>query len=145
MQLSQKIKKLRERENLSQASFGEKIGVKTNTIWRWETGQATPQTKILQKICDVFNIALSSLVDDTSEIIDSPVQKGSDFSVKVGTQTMTLKQNGKEIILPYNEEKSLEIIKEFFSGNEIFIPKNKKSNISINQENIGHNAIANVN
>ena len=122
MQLSQKIKNLRERENLSQSDFGKKIGVKTNTVWRWESGQATPQTKILQRICDVFNITLSSLIDNTSEIIDNPLQKNEDFSIKVGTKTMTFKNGEQEFTVPYDRELSLQILRSMFGG---------KDNISI--------------
>ena len=122
MQLSQKIKNLRERENLSQSDFGKKIGVKTNTVWRWESGQATPQTKILQRICDVFNITLSSLIDNTSEIIDNPLQKNEDFSIKVGTETMTFKNGEQEFTVPYDRELSLQILRSMFGG---------KDNISI--------------
>ena len=120
MQIAQKIKDLREREHLSQASFGKKIGVKTNTVWRWETGMATPQTKILQRICEVFNIALSSLIDDTSEIIDNPLQvkQEENFSTKVGTETMTFKNGDKELTVPYDRELSLQILKSMFSGGD---------------------------
>ena len=134
MQLSQKIKNLRERENLSQSDFGKKIGVKTNTVWRWESGQATPQTKILQRICDVFNITLSSLIDNTSEIIDNPLQKNEDFSIKVGTKTMTFKNGEQEFTVPYDRELSLQILRSMFGGkdNISIINGNNNSNNRMN-------------
>lgn len=134
MQLSQKIKNLRERENLSQSDFGKKIGVKTNTVWRWESGQATPQTKILQRICDVFNITLSSLIDNTSEIIDNPLQKNEDFSIKVGTETMTFKNGEQEFTVPYDRELSLQILRSMFGGkdNISIINGNNNSNNRMN-------------
>ena len=134
MQLSQKIKNLRERENLSQSDFGKKIGVKTNTVWRWESGQATPQTKILQRICDVFNITLSSLIDNTSEIIDNPLQKNEDFSIKVGTETMTFKNGEQEFTVPYDRELSLQILRSMFGGkdNISIISGNNNSNNRMN-------------
>ena len=134
MQLSQKIKNLRERENLSQTDFGKKIGVKANTVWRWESGQATPQTRILQRICDVFNITLSSLIDNTSEIIDNPLQKNEDFSIKVGTETMTFKNGEQEFTVPYDRELSLQILRSMFGGkdNISIISGNNNSNNRMN-------------
>ena len=134
MQLSQKIKNLRERENLSQTDFGKKIGVKANTVWRWESGQATPQTRILQRICDVFNITLSSLIDNTSEIIDNPLQKNEDFSIKVGAETMTFKNGEQEFTVPYDRELSLQILRSMFGGkdNISIINGNNNSNNRMN-------------
>ena len=136
MQLSQKIKNLREREKLSQTNFGKKIGVKANTVWRWESGQATPQTKILQRISDVFNVKLSSLIDNTSEIIDNSSQKDDDFSIKVGTEFMTFKNGEQELTVPYDRELSLQILKSMFGGkdNISIINGNNNSNNRINSD-----------
>lgn len=122
MQLSQKIKDLRARENLTQSEFGKKIGVKANSVWRWETGMATPQTRILQRICDIFNIKLSSLIDDTSEIIDNPLQRrNEDFSIKVGSEAMTFKNGNQELTVPYDRELALQILRGMFSGDKVSI------------------------
>lgn len=37
-----KIRRLRERLGMSQRQFAEALGVKQSTVWRWESGRATP-------------------------------------------------------------------------------------------------------
>lgn len=75
MELSEKIKKIRLDNNLSQKDFANKIGISTSSIQKYEYGNVKPSSEILFKILKVFNISEkdffnnSSLSDDEISII----------------------------------------------------------------------------
>ena len=49
------IKKCRKQERYSQTQLGNKIGVATQTVCKWETGQSVPNFEHILKIADFFN------------------------------------------------------------------------------------------
>ena len=55
-EIGKRIKKLRKEEDLTQTEFGEKIGVKGNTITGYENGTRRPSDSILNYICLIFNV-----------------------------------------------------------------------------------------
>lgn len=54
--MTERIKLVRKRFNLTQAEFGERIGVKGNTVTGYETGIRTPSEAILLSICREFGV-----------------------------------------------------------------------------------------
>jgi DNA-binding transcriptional regulator YiaG len=51
----EEIKKYREKNKLTQADLAEKIGVRGNTVWRWEKGRSNVSrlaVKALKKLMD---------------------------------------------------------------------------------------------
>lgn len=54
--MNNRIKLVRENAALTQAAFGEKIGVSQNYVWMLETGQRTPGDRTIRDICREFNI-----------------------------------------------------------------------------------------
>lgn len=54
--MSDRIKLVRKTFNLTQSEFGERIGVKGNTVTGYETGIRTPSDAILISICREFNV-----------------------------------------------------------------------------------------
>lgn len=145
MNISEKIKRIREDKKLSQEKFGKKIGVKTNTVWRWETGQTVPQTKTLQKICVAFDIPLSKIVDEDYDNVENvrekfteKINKNSDnVHVTVGTETMTYEdKEGNKFTVPYDEKLSLQILNRMFTGEKIIINNGIQGNNNSNN-NLG--------
>ncbi|MDE7263180.1 MAG: helix-turn-helix domain-containing protein [Anaeroplasmataceae bacterium] len=67
MKLEQKIKEIRERAELSQEKFAEKLGVSRQTVINWEKG-TTPTTYLLLEIAKEFHIDFSSLVNEDKEL-----------------------------------------------------------------------------
>lgn len=65
MSISENIKALREKFNLTQAEFGEIAGVSDKAVSTWENGTAEPRMGAIQKIAEHFGISKASLVDDT--------------------------------------------------------------------------------
>ena len=63
MKISDRIKELRQANNLTQAEFGKKIGVSQDTISLWEQNKSIPATEYIVLIVETFRAndpALSS-------------------------------------------------------------------------------------
>ena len=54
--MKERIKEVRKSEGLTQVEFGERIGVKGNTVTNYETGLRTPTDAVLLSICREFNV-----------------------------------------------------------------------------------------
>lgn len=54
--MKDRIKKIRKDSKLTQVEFGEKIGVKGNTITNYETGLRTPTDAVILSICREFSV-----------------------------------------------------------------------------------------
>lgn len=55
-EIGKRIKALRKREKLTQTEFGEKIGVKGNTVTGYENGTRRPSEAVINYICLIFNV-----------------------------------------------------------------------------------------
>jgi transcriptional regulator with XRE-family HTH domain len=54
--MQERIKIIRKHHKLTQTEFGEKIGVKGNTITGYETGIRSPSDAVIVSICREFNV-----------------------------------------------------------------------------------------
>lgn len=54
--MNSRIKKLRKFLNLTQTIFGEKIGIKGNTVTNYENGLRNPSDAVIKLICSTFNV-----------------------------------------------------------------------------------------
>lgn len=54
--MQDRIRKIRKHFNLTQTEFGEKIGVKGNTITGYENGLRAPSTAVITAICREFSV-----------------------------------------------------------------------------------------
>ncbi len=54
--MKNRIKEVRKENKLTQADFGERIGVKGNTIGNYELGLRNPTDAVILSICREFNI-----------------------------------------------------------------------------------------
>ena len=70
MEIGEKIKELRKRNNLSQDSFAEAIGVSRQSVIKWESGKATPKSDVLIVISKTFNIDINELIENNVEGIN---------------------------------------------------------------------------
>ena len=82
------LKYYREHAGLSMQRLSELIGVKLNTIWRWETGKASPSVETAKGLAKIFGIT-------ESELLNGPTLKNWEFRLVVsksnegGTVDMT--------------------------------------------------------
>ncbi len=67
MLFKQKLKELRQENGWTQKELGDKIGIHKMRISAYERGKVTPETKILVKMSEVFNVSLDYLVFGNEE------------------------------------------------------------------------------
>ncbi|GAA5416231.1 hypothetical protein Pryu01_01263 [Paraliobacillus ryukyuensis] len=65
MGISENLKLLRDRYDLTQQELGEIAGVSDKAVSTWEKGEKTPRMGAIQKIADHFNIKKSQLIEDS--------------------------------------------------------------------------------
>lgn len=91
MKVGEKIKELREEAGLTQGQLAERVGVKRNTIWRWENEQANLSPKNREKLSEIFNVAPSNFIVKKEKNI-----KEKDF--------FSFECNGQRVEIPANKE-----------------------------------------
>lgn len=67
---SENLKQLRADKKLSQADFAKKIGVHVTHLSRYERGLSSPSLEVVQKIVEVLNISIDTLVFGQKNIED---------------------------------------------------------------------------
>lgn len=76
--MKDRIKKIRKESGLTQVDFGERIGVKGNTITNYENGLRTPTDAVILSICREFDVNEEWLQNGTGEMF---VQKSKDEQI----------------------------------------------------------------
>lgn len=66
--MNERIKKLRKVLDLTQQEFGERLGIKRNTIATYESGRNEPIDAVVSLICKEFNVNEEWLRDGTGEM-----------------------------------------------------------------------------
>jgi transcriptional regulator with XRE-family HTH domain len=63
--MGERIKLVRERNKMSAEDFAKAVGVRTNTVRRWEQDKFTTSTPKLMKISELFNVPVKWLAEGT--------------------------------------------------------------------------------
>ena len=90
---NEKLKAARKQKGLSQAELGKLLGVQAQTIGRWETGKSKPNLETVNKLCDILNIPLYSLI---SKDADYQLNYDEAFVIK---KYRELNDDGKQMII----------------------------------------------
>lgn len=120
LKVGEKIKLVREHNNLTRQELAEKIQVTTVTISRYETNKREPNIETLRKIAKSLNVDISELLSiDTEEINNENTQEKGVFHKfaneidkielkreinKAEATDMFFKSLGYEIFMPTNED-----------------------------------------
>lgn len=80
-------------KGLSQAALGKLLGVQAQTISNWENGKSEPNLKTINKLCEVLNIPLYSLI---SKEVDYQLNYEEVFIIK---KYRELNDDGKKMII----------------------------------------------
>ena len=62
-----KFKKLRLKNDYTQAELANKLNVSQPTVASWEAGKRIPKWKNIKKIAEIFNVSPESLIDEMEE------------------------------------------------------------------------------
>lgn len=65
MTIGDRLKLLRKELKMTQTDFGERLGVKGNTITNYETGNRSLSEQTIRSICREFNVNKSWLLEGT--------------------------------------------------------------------------------
>lgn len=69
--LSENIKNLRKEKGMSQEELAEKLNVVRQTVSKWEQNLSVPDSEMLIRIAEVFEVSVGSLLGETVEIKDT--------------------------------------------------------------------------
>ena len=131
--LAGRIKFFRKKNNFSQEILADKLNVSQSTIAKWEKGEQLPRSQNIKPLAEALNISSSDLLNDYNT-------NDENFHLMAGTQDLTIKQNGIEITMPYDEN-SRNLIKALLNGKEISINVGNTKSIAVNNSNTGDNTI----
>lgn len=81
--MKDRIKEVRKSVGMTQVEFGEKLGVRGNTITNYETGLRTPTDAVIRSICREFNVNEDWLRTGTGEMFQ-PITKDDEIAELFG-------------------------------------------------------------
>ena len=90
--MKDRIKAIRKHYDLTQAEFGDRIGVKGNTITNYENDLRNPSDAIIVSICREFNVNEEWLRNGKGEMLN-PITKNDEISKLFGE---VLKENNDD-------------------------------------------------
>ena len=90
---SEKLKAARKQRGLSQAALGKLLDVQAKTISNWENGKSEPNLETINKLCEILNIPLYSLI---SKDVDYQLNYEEAFIVN---KFRELNDDGKKMII----------------------------------------------
>lgn len=62
MNIAKNLQYLRKRDKITQEDLADRLGVSRQSVSKWETGEAYPETEKLLSLCELFNVSLDSLM-----------------------------------------------------------------------------------
>lgn len=70
MAIGNNIKRLREKNDMTQEKLAEKLSLTSYAISKWEIGENTPTIYEVQELSKIFNVSFAYLVDEETKIKD---------------------------------------------------------------------------
>jgi transcriptional regulator with XRE-family HTH domain len=68
--LAVRIKRLRMASGLTQGQLGERIGISSTAVWKWEAGEFLPKGRYVLKLAGALGIDVAALLGETPNNID---------------------------------------------------------------------------
>lgn len=68
MNLTEKIRALRESAEMTQAELAERIGVSEKVVSKWECGETKPSADVLPALADTFGCTIDALFDHSHDL-----------------------------------------------------------------------------
>ncbi|MBE6012119.1 MAG: helix-turn-helix transcriptional regulator [Lachnospiraceae bacterium] len=143
--MHERLKLIRKKLGLTQEEFGNRIGVKRNTIATYEIGRNEPIDAIIFSICRIFSVNENWLrtgqgnmfITKPNDIIDSLVQEYGFGNVEkaILTEYIALDDDGKKTLMNFIV-KIGETAKRFDKDSWLVGDKNFKSWESATEEDI---------
>lgn len=68
MKLCDKIAKLRKRKGMTQEELANELEVSRQSVFKWESGENTPDLEKIKKLAKLFNVSFDVLLDEEKDI-----------------------------------------------------------------------------
>ena len=82
MKFGDKLILLRKKNGMNQEELAEKLGVSRQSVSKWESNNAYPETDKIVQICNIFNCSMDDLINDSITDINEIQRKDkNNFSV----------------------------------------------------------------
>lgn len=62
MNFAENLRYLRKRDQITQEELADRLGVSRQSVSKWETGEAYPETDKLIALCDLFSVSIDAIV-----------------------------------------------------------------------------------
>ena len=62
MSFADNLQRLRRRDRITQEELAERLGVSRQSVSKWETGEAYPETEKIIKLCGLFSVGMDELM-----------------------------------------------------------------------------------
>ena len=69
MSVSEILKNIHEKNNLTQDQIAERVGVTRQAVSRWETGETQPNTEMLKVLSKEFNVSINTLLGSPRQLV----------------------------------------------------------------------------
>ena len=112
-QVGDRIHFLRKNLNLSQESFGDKIGIKKASMSAIENNRSNPSNQTVKLICNEFNVSYNWLVDGIGDVFieddESTIEMLKrdynlrDVEVRLIEEFLKLDENERDVLINYLE------------------------------------------
>ena len=67
--LHDNIKRLRQQKEMTQEILAEKLHIVRQTVSKWEQGLSVPDSEMLVRLAEVFEVSVSELLGETSDFV----------------------------------------------------------------------------
>lgn len=79
MYIAKNLQALRKRDKITQEDLADQLNVSRQSVSKWETGEAYPETDKLLALCDLFDVSLDALLrSDLAESATDEREKATD-------------------------------------------------------------------
>lgn len=75
MEIDKRIKDARQKNNITQESLAEQLGISRQTVSSWETGKSYPDIVSVIKMSDIFNISLDKMLKEDKKLVNNMQEK----------------------------------------------------------------------
>lgn len=62
IRIAENVKALRRQHGFTQEQLAEALGVTVGAVYKWESGQSTPEVKLLVEMADLFEVSVDTLL-----------------------------------------------------------------------------------
>ncbi|MDE5562701.1 MAG: helix-turn-helix domain-containing protein [Clostridiales bacterium] len=102
MYIAKNLQYLRKREKITQEDLAEKLNVSRQSVSKWETGEAYPETDKLLALCDLFSVSLDGLM--RTDLTEGDIEAGNsnDNNIDSIAPSPTADENGANVATDYS-------------------------------------------